>query len=51
MSTLHVEQYRYFYHISLNFLRMKRVSDKEKVDRENQNTHFLHNNFFNSSYL
>ena len=37
-----------FYHISLSFFRMRNASDKSC--RANQNTHFMFNNFFRTSY-
>jgi hypothetical protein len=38
-----------FDHISLNSFRMKNISDK--TGRENQNTHFVFNNFFPENFV
>jgi hypothetical protein len=44
MGTLHDDQYKFTIISCLVFLRLKNVSDISC--RENQNTHFMLNNFF-----
>jgi len=38
-GALHEDPHTFFYHISMNYLRMRNVSDKSC--RENQNTHCM----------